>query len=107
MSESKRQRASSKLDNLPPEKFHALRDGLINRTFTSQAQAQEWVATTCGFTTSAAALSTFYVRHCAPFMVARSSEPPSQAATLERLLEAVEKLTAAVEANTEELRKGR
>lgn len=107
MQPPKRPRADSKLDNLPTEQFHALRDGLLKRTFTSQGEAREWVAAQCGFTTSAAAMSAFYKRHCAPFAAARSSEPPSQGATLDRLLVAIERLTTALEANTEQRRKGR
>lgn len=64
-------RSDSKLDNLPELQFLELRDGLLNRTLKSYEEALSWLASECGVSSSAASLSAFYKRHCAPLVKER------------------------------------
>lgn len=70
---SKKPRADSKLDNLPEEHFLQLRDGLLDRTFASYQEALAWLEAVCGVSSSAAALSGYWRRHCAPLVAERRS----------------------------------
>jgi hypothetical protein len=67
----KKPRSDSKLDNLPELQFLELRDGLINRTFASYAEAISWLEAECGVSTVPSVLSRFWRNHCAPVVAER------------------------------------
>ena len=62
----KKPRADSKLDALPESRVLELRDGLLNGW--SYEAALSWLNTECGQSSSLAALSSFFKRHCAPVL---------------------------------------
>lgn len=63
---SRKPRSDSKLDTLPESRVMELRDGLLGGW--RYEDAMSWLATECGVTTSLAALSSFFKRHCAPVL---------------------------------------
>jgi hypothetical protein len=62
----KKPRSDSKLDALPESRVLELRDGLLGGW--RYEDAMSWLATECGITSSLAALSAFFKRHCAPLV---------------------------------------
>ena len=62
-------RKDSKLDNLPPDRFEALRDGLLGDW--GYQEALDWLDKKCNVTISISGLSAFFARHCAPVLKER------------------------------------
>ena len=65
----KKPRSDSKLDSLPESRVLELRDGLLGGW--KYDEALSWLAGECGVSSSLAALSGFYRRHCAPVVKSR------------------------------------
>jgi hypothetical protein len=65
----KKPRSDSKLDSLPESRVLELRDGLLGGW--KYDEALSWLAAECGVSSSLAALSAFYRRHCAPVVKSR------------------------------------
>lgn len=65
----KKPRSDSKLDRLPGGQRLELRDGLL--AGWKYAEALEWLKVECGVSSSLAALSAFYSRHCKPVIKER------------------------------------
>ncbi|MFU8894015.1 MAG: hypothetical protein ACNA8L_10340 [Luteolibacter sp.] len=65
----KKPRSDSKLDSLPESRVLELRDGLLGGW--KYDEALSWLAAECGVSSSLAALSGFYRRHCAPVVKSR------------------------------------
>lgn len=62
----KKPRSDSKLDALPNSRVTELRDGLLGGW--SYEAALQWLADECGVSSSLAALSGFFKRHCTPVL---------------------------------------
>ena len=77
---NKKPRSDSKLDSLPGGKFLQLRDGLLGGW--KYDHAVEWLLAECGVSSSLAALSAFYRRHCEPLVMDRRQLAAVKAETL-------------------------
>ena len=64
MKPDKKPRADSKLDSMPESRVMELRDKLL--AGESYQDCLSWLLAECGMSSSLAALSSFYKRHCAP-----------------------------------------
>jgi hypothetical protein len=60
----KKPRTDSKLDSMPESRVMELRDKLLANE--GYKEILDWLALECGVSSSLAALSAFYKRHCAP-----------------------------------------
>ena len=61
---NKKPRSDSKLDSLPEQQLLELRDGLLSGWKLEDAKS--WLIVECGVSSSLAALSAFFKRHCVP-----------------------------------------
>ncbi|MFC5049236.1 hypothetical protein ACFPK9_01200 [Rubritalea spongiae] len=66
---SRKPRSDSKLDNLPESRVLELRDGLLGGW--RYEDALSWLETECDVSSSMAALSGFFKRHCKPVLKQR------------------------------------
>lgn len=79
----KKPRSDSKLDALPESRVLELRDGLLGGWRLEDAKS--WLLTECGVSSSLAALSSFYKRHCAPMLRERRQLAALKAETIGNL----------------------
>lgn len=68
---TKKTRSDAFETQLSEQQLLQLRDGLLDRTFPSYQEALSWLAVECGVSSSPAALSGFWRRHCAPLLAER------------------------------------
>jgi hypothetical protein len=92
-SKTRKARADSKLDSLPPARLSELVQGLL--CGWSYAQAMDWLEVECGVSVSVSAFTPFYVRHVEPVLRERKQFAALSAQTLAKMAAETEAFDAA------------